>query len=200
MKIEIRSNSVHISGYVNAVERDSRVLPPAMASEATRDFVEQVASGAFSRAISRRADIKLKFNHGRDIGSTAGKTLTLKEDNIGLHADADITDSEVIKAAKKGELRGWSFGFCNPKSDWEQYRDGVDRRRLKDFDLLEVSILTDTPAYIGTSVEMRGDECSTFETRGCDDKPEVITTEEEGKPAEIPPYSKQIEVLKLKRL
>ena len=87
MKIEIRSNSVHISGYVNAVERDSRVLPPAMASEATRDFVEQVASGAFSRAISRRNDIKLKFNHGRDIGSTAGKTLTLKEDNIGLHAD-----------------------------------------------------------------------------------------------------------------
>ena len=178
MKIEIRSNSVHISGYVNAVERDSRVLPPAMASEATRDFVEQVVSGAFSRAISRRNDIKLKFNH----------------------ADADITDSEVIEAAKKGELRGWSFGFCNPKSDWEQYRDGVDRRRLKDFDLLEVSILTDTPAYIGTSVEMRGDECSTFETRGCDDKPEVITAEEDGKPAEIPPYSKQIEALKLKRL
>ena len=55
MKIEIRSDSVHISGYVNAVERDSRVLPPAMASEATRDFVEQVVSGAFSRAISRRA-------------------------------------------------------------------------------------------------------------------------------------------------
>ncbi len=35
MKIEIRSNGeVHISGYVNAVERDSRMLLPQMAAGA----------------------------------------------------------------------------------------------------------------------------------------------------------------------
>ena len=86
MNIEIRSKSVMISGYVNAVERDSRILPASMCAEATSPFVEQVEAGAFQRAIDKAADVRLKFNHQRDIGSVSGKTLTLKEDSIGLHA------------------------------------------------------------------------------------------------------------------
>ena len=45
MDVEIRSKSVIISGYVNAVERDSRVLPASMCPEATAPFVEQVEAG-----------------------------------------------------------------------------------------------------------------------------------------------------------
>ena len=38
----------------------------------------------------------------------------LYEDNIGLRAIVEITDSDVIEKAKKKKLRGWSFGFsCN---------------------------------------------------------------------------------------
>ena len=193
MDIEIRSKSVIISGYVNAVERDSRILPASMCAEATNPFVEQVEAGAFQRAIDKAADVRLKFNHQRDIGSVSGKTLTLKEDSIGLHASAEVTDPEVVEAARKKELRGWSFAFVNPVSQWESYREGVSRRKLKNFDLLEVSILTKTPAYIGTSVELRGEECHCTERRGCEDEPK-ITEEHKG----IPPYEAAIEVMKLK--
>lgn len=45
LKIEIRSTSeIHISGYVNAVERDSRVLPAEMSRAAASPFVEKVAA------------------------------------------------------------------------------------------------------------------------------------------------------------
>lgn len=40
MKIEIRNGAeIRVSGYVNAVERDSRVLPPEMAVGASSRFV-----------------------------------------------------------------------------------------------------------------------------------------------------------------
>lgn len=152
MKIEIRnSGEVHISGYVNAVERDSRLLPPQMAKKATGPFVEKVSAGAFRRAITRNPNVRMMFNHERDIDGT----LKLSEDNIGLFADMVTTDAVVCSAAAKGELRGWSFGFGEAKDLWEQYKEGVQRRTLQDFDLDEVSILTKTPAYFGTSVEVR---------------------------------------------
>lgn len=193
MNVEIRNESVIISGYVNAVERDSRVLPASMCSEATTPFVEQVEAGAFQRAIDAAADVKLKLNHEKTIGSVNGKTLTLKEDNIGLHATAEITDPEAVEAARNGELRGWSFGFRNPQSEWEEYKEGISRRRLKAFELDEVSILTKVPAYIGTSVELRGEECYCTERRGCEDE---VNVAEEHK--ETPPYKAAIEVIKLK--
>lgn len=73
MKVEIRgADEVRISGYVNAVERDSRVLPAAMGAGATTDFVEKVSAGAFRRAIARNPDVRMLFNHEREIGSVGG--------------------------------------------------------------------------------------------------------------------------------
>lgn len=46
MKIEIRADSVVIDGYVNAVERDSKVL-----HNAKGPFVEKIKAGAFKRAV-----------------------------------------------------------------------------------------------------------------------------------------------------
>ena len=48
MKIELRSDSVAIEGYVNAVERDSKPL-----SLGGGIFVEKVQAGAFRRALER---------------------------------------------------------------------------------------------------------------------------------------------------
>lgn len=173
MKIEIRNGGeIHVSGYVNAVERESRVLPAEMSPEAGSPFVEKVAAGAFKRAIARNPNVRLYFNHEREIGSVAGGQLKLTEDNIGLHADAVITDEQALKAAQNGEFRGWSFGFSGAKSTWEQ-GEKIKRRTLTDFDLTEVSILTKTPAYYGTSVEMRGDNCETRETRAFEDFVEI---------------------------
>ena len=204
MKIEIRgSKEIRISGYVNAVERDSRVLPAEMSRKASGPFVEKVSAGAFKRAIERNPNVRLLFNHEREIGSVSSGELTLREDNIGLHAEAVITDAEVIAAAKNGELRGWSFGFSGAVDKWEPYKEGVDRRTLADFSLSEVSILTKTPAYVGTSVELRNEDCLTREIRSSEDAAEV-TEIPQNKPEELPVnhghflLKKQLEILKLK--
>lgn len=52
MKIEIRSaDLMHISGYVNAVERDSKQLPASMAPGMTTPFVERIVSGTFAKSL-----------------------------------------------------------------------------------------------------------------------------------------------------
>lgn len=164
MRIEIRAKEVVISGYVNAVCRDSRVM---RLPDGTR-FVEQVGEGVFSKAIAANKDVKLKFNHERVVGSTADGSLELKEDSIGLHAVAKVADPDVIAAADAGEITGWSFGFDvieDNREDWTA--DGIKRRHLKEIQLNEVSILSGRiPAYAGTSYELRGEDISTMELRG----------------------------------
>lgn len=202
MKVEIRNagREARISGYVNAVERDSRRLPQKMCPKAKSDFVEHVAAGAFSRAISANPEIRMKFNHGRDVAGMKDGTLKLTEDNIGLYADAVVTDPEVVTAAKNGELRGWSFGFRNPVDSWEDY-NGIQRRNLSGFELDEVSILTKIPAYFGTSVEVRSldenGEPLTTETRSIEDAP-TVTQDNSGERAAKDNYGRRIALLKLK--
>lgn len=197
MELEIRGNALHISGYVNAVERESRRLPARMCSKAKSDFVEKISAGAFGRAVSRAKEVRLMFNHKRDIGGTADGTLKLSEDSIGLKAQAVITDPEAVEAAKRGELRGWSFGFTDAKDRWEDVSEGLQRRTIDDLDLQEVSILSVTPAYVGTSVELRGESLAETEYRSAEDaaKPAVMPDNNKEIAAR---YKAEIELLKLK--
>ena len=168
MKVEIRGGSVHISGYVNAVERDSKVMQGAEGS-----FVERAEAGVFQRALDRAADVKMKLNHGRDIASTAQGNLKLREDNVGLFAEADVTDAETVREARAGNLTGWSFGFTDLAPYYEDRGPGEIRKRvLRDIDLAEVSILTIAPAYIATSVEVRC-EGAASEIRSTEDAPDI---------------------------
>lgn len=157
MKIEIRSaREAIIEGYVNAVERDSRILPRRMCGlPGDKSFVERVRARTFERALGNTSGVELRFNHEDIIGGT-GENLELFEDNIGLHARAVVTDERVIHAARHGELRGWSFGFVCRADEWEDINETLERRTLTDIDLIEVSVLNKAPAYIGTSVELRG--------------------------------------------
>ena len=127
MKIEIRSDHILLDGYVNAVGRDSRVIPDRRGG-----FVKQVSPGTFARALGRGKPITLTLNHGRVLGSTATGELELREDNIGLRAKARITDPEVIEKARGKKLRGWSFGFLSVKDKWEERADAPPRRLLED--------------------------------------------------------------------
>ena len=196
MELEIRGDALHISGYVNAVERESRRLPARMCSRAKSDFVEKISAGAFGRAVSRAREVRLMFNHKRDIGGTSDGTLKLSEDNIGLKAEATVTDPDVVTAAKQGELRGWSFGFTGAKDRWEDVSEGLQRRTIDDLDLQEVSILSVTPAYVGTSVELRGESLAETEFRSAEDsaKPVVMPDNK----ATAARYKAEIELLKLK--
>ena len=159
MKITIRSDSVTLEGYVNAVERNSKPL-----TERGVTFIERIGAGAFKRAIERAKDIRILLNHkpDRDLGGISDGNLELEEDNIGLKARAVITDPEVVEDAKRGNLVGWSFGFEDTPEGVKQLRDeesGYPLRKVNDLNLFEVSILNRqrSPAYVGTLVNVRDD-------------------------------------------
>ena len=177
MKIEIRDNSIRIEGYVNAICRDSRVLPYPRGR-----FVEQIKEKVWERALEKAEDVKLLFNHkeNRQLGSLVQGNLELFEDAIGLRAICIIDDEEVIQKAKDGKLTGWSFGFIAQKDTWEDFKEGIQRRFIEELDLIEVSILDKTPAYIGTSIEQRGEETVISELRNDEFTAEIVdlTTKE----------------------
>lgn len=160
MKVSIRADSVLIEGYVNAIERDSKPLMSRIGQ-----FIERICKGAFSKALKRNDDVHVLLNHDwtRDLGSTKQGNLELKEDNIGLHARAVITDSDVVQKARQGDLVGWSFGFQDREVEQGMER-GLPLRSVKDLDLFEVSILdrTKTPAYDGTLLMARSEEDTQF--------------------------------------
>ena len=156
MKVNIRADKVEIEGYVNAIERDSKPLWSRVGQ-----FIERICKGAFKRALKRNDDVHILLNHdwNRDLGSTKQGNLELEEDNIGLKARATITDPEVVKKARSGELVGWSFGFSD-RDVINSIRDGMPHRAVKDLDLAEVSILDKrkSPAYEGTLITARAEE------------------------------------------
>lgn len=181
MKIIIRSDSITIEGYVNAVERNSKPL-----TERGVQFIERIGAGAFKRAIARAKDIRILLNHNwnKDLGGISDGTLELEEDNIGLKARATITDPEVIEDARKGNLVGWSFGFNDIPDGVSQLRDeetGLPLRKVKDLDLFEVSLLnrTKSPAYVGTLVNVRDDGSETKINLSEDNIVEEIETVDE---------------------
>jgi len=169
MRIEIRSDSVTIDGYVNAVGRDSR---PLRDRNTGQRYLEQIVPGAFKRALEQN-EVQLLLNHYHDrvLGST-GDNLSLYEDAIGLRAHAVITDAEVIQKAKDHKLRGWSFGFYERGASEEEAHGGMKRRFVEDMQLVEVSIIDDRkiPCYEGTLIETRAEEIikpDVLETRVC---------------------------------
>ena len=182
MKILVREDSVTIEGYVNAVERASKPLYSRLGR-----FVEKICAGAFKRALGRAEDVRILLNHDwqRDLGGIKDGNLELEEDNIGLHARATITDPEVIKDARNGDLVGWSFGFDDLPNGVEETRDeetGLPFRKVKDLALYEVSLLNrrKTPAYVGTLVNVRDDGSTILYSEDTEDEVELVdeTTKE----------------------
>ena len=193
MKAKIKGDSVVVSGYVNAVERDSVPMHYLRRGNAHtgKEYVERVRAGTFDKAIRKAASVPLRFNHGwdadlpGDIGSTAAGTLKLKEDAIGLFAEATITEPRVVEKAKAGKLTGWSFLFrCPAGGDhWDEPQDGspLPRRTLEDIELLDVSVLDRKPAYPANSLHVESRAAAgqdptdgdVLEARSTDDKQET---------------------------
>lgn len=196
MKVEIRNNSISLDGYVNVVNRESRILPSPRGK-----FIEHIVPGAFKKALEQAEDVKLLFNHSehRQLGSIKQGNLSLKEDVIGLRAKCTVNDAEIIDKAKKNELRGWSFGFRVLKDEWNDGEDGIQRRSIQELQLNEVSILDRTPAYYATSIEERADaEEFVFESRGFDGiTVEVIELEDEKRDTHDEEYQYNLNLIKL---
>ena len=184
MKIEIRNDKAVISGYVNAVGRDSRPI-----TDVRGKFVEQIEPGAFRASLERSENVDLLLNHdkSRVYASTRDGNLRLVEDSIGLRAEAVLTDAEMIRKARSGEFRGWSFGMYVGDSDMEERAEGIPRRHVKSLNMFEVSLIDKSriPCYVGTSVECRAEgEDVLAELRYSEEEPEIVEERSEPEPVD----------------
>lgn len=175
MDIEIRADGAHISGYVNVTEKKSRpVITPH------GKVIEEIEPRAFQGAIDRAGNITVSVDHDQThiYASTEDKTLSLYEDDIGLHADVLITDKTLIELAKKGKIRGWSFGMYNVQDEIEPRADDLPLRKIKSLDLEHITLVVKKkPCYSATSVEVRADKEIELETRTIEQSSRVTEVE-----------------------
>ncbi len=196
MKIEIRGdNMAEISGYVNATEKKSRpVITPH------GKVVEEIEPRAFAGAIERAGNVTLSVDHDDThiFAETRNNTLTLTEDDIGLHADVQITDPDLIALARKGKIRGWSFGMYNVVDELEPRAEDLPLRKVKALDLDHVSLIVNKlPVYSATSVEVRADGAEDIEIRARAD--ENVQIEDHTPKYDNTPYRERLEKIKNKK-
>lgn len=167
MKIEERADGLHINGYVNVTGKISRPLITPHGQ-----CVETIEERAFQNAIDKSGDITVTVDHDYThvYANTSDGTLHLEEDAIGLKASVIIKDKMIIEAARKGKIRGWSFGMYNVVDEMEQRAEGqLPLRHVKDFLLDHVTlVINKTPCYAATSVECRADDEVSVEFRAID--------------------------------
>lgn len=159
--MELRSDGLHIKGYVNIPGRRSR---PVMTPRGR--VIEVIEQRAFARAIEKAKDIKLMIDHERPIASTEAGTLKLNEDEIGLRAEAVVTEEQAIREARAGRMSGWSFGMSRVVDEMEERANDLPIRHVKDMDLSEVTITVNkSPVYTATMLEVRAGEETEQELR-----------------------------------
>ena len=197
MQIEIRADGAQITGYVNVTEKKSRpVITPH------GKVIEEIEPRAFEAAIGRAGNITVTVDHDSShvYASTDEGTLKLYEDSIGLHADVLIRDDTLIELAKKGKIKGWSFGMYNVKDEMEPRADDLPLRRVKALDLDHITLVVKkSPVYSATSVEIRADAEVDVETRTMEQEPQITEVELRKPDApffDIAPYRARLEAIK----
>lgn len=177
MKIEIRADGAHISGYVNVVERKSRpVITPR------GKVVEEIEPRAFARALERADNIPLTKDHDPDLvlAETRSGSLKLYEDEIGLHYDTVITDGETVREARSGKIKGLSFGMFNVQDEMEERAGDLPLRKIKSLDLDHITLVVKKhPVYSATSVEVRADAEIDMEIRTNDQVLQITEVEQQ---------------------
>jgi len=126
-------------------------------------YHEEIAPGAFTRAIEENQDVRALINHDANLvlGRTTAGTLTLTEDDHGLRMEIDPPDTtaarDLMTLVERGDVSQCSFGFIAQKEEWADDDDDGEVRRLIDCDLFDCSVVT-FPAYPDTEVDARSVE------------------------------------------
>jgi len=166
LKVEVRADGCRISGYVNVTGKKSRpIITPH------GRCVEIIEERAFERAITKSGNIDVTVDHnsGSIFAHSSDGTLKMYEDSIGLHADVIITDPNLIDIAKKGKIKGWSFGMRNVIDTLEERAGELPIRHITDFELDHLTLVVNKqPCYAATSVEVRAEGAVDIEYRAFD--------------------------------
>jgi HK97 family phage prohead protease len=125
-------------------------------------YVEQVARGAFRKALAKGHDVPLLWQHERRdmLATTKSGTLRLKEDGKGLLVEAQLPENGlgayVREMIDRGDVQGMSYGIESLPSDSILVRkDGVMHRTIANVRRLLDTSLTYEPSYEATEVELR---------------------------------------------
>lgn len=124
-------------------------------------FVEDIQPGAFTEA-AVRDDVRALFNHDSNLilGRTKSGTLTLREDETGLHYEINPPDTsagrDLVESIRRGDIDGSSFAFSVEDDTWGKTEDGMPIRTLRKVALYDVSPVT-FPAYPSSSVSVRSE-------------------------------------------
>lgn len=121
-------------------------------------FYEEIAAGAFQRALRERDDVRLLVDHNESLllARTWSGTLTLTADHEGLHARADLPATQLgrdtaLMIARK-DLSGMSFAWT-PRGtidEWRMQHDGTELRIVRQVGTLWDTSIVTYPAYPGT--------------------------------------------------
>jgi len=122
-------------------------------------YTETVIPGAFTKTLSENPDVRLLINHeGLPLARTRAGTLTLEQDDHGLHVTSSLDGNDpdvqrLIPKMKRGDLNEMSFAFRTIRETWS---DDYDKRLLTELSLAggDVAIVT-YPANPNAAVSMR---------------------------------------------
>ena len=191
LNIEIRGDGAHICGYVNATEKKSRpVVTPR------GRVIEEIEPRAFQAAIDRAENVVMTKDHEAlpILAETRAGTLKLWEDDIGLYADAVVSDPETVAEARAGKIKGWSFGMRNVVDSVEERPEGLPLRKVTALDLDHITLVVrKNPIYSATSVEVRAEGEVETEIRSAED---TVQIREEEKPDPLAEFRARAEALR----
>jgi HK97 family phage prohead protease len=145
-------------------------------------FVETIAPRFFNKSAGDGwPDVMARYNHDDSylLGTTAGRTLTLTVDDVGLDYTVDLPDTSYARdlavLAERGDVSKSSFAFYTFEDDWSMTDQGFPLRTLLSGQLIDVAPVN-MPAYVDTSSGLR----SLAEQRGIDES-DVARLAAEGK-------------------
>lgn len=125
-------------------------------------YVEEVARGAFRKALSRSPNVPLLWQHERRdmLATTGAGTMRLKDEPRGLYFEAELPQNPlgdyVLSMVERGDVRGMSYGIETLPADSTVEKRGLQYvRRVNNAQrLLDVS-MTYEPTYEAATVELR---------------------------------------------
>ena len=124
-------------------------------------FVEVVGAGAFNQAKSLGwPNVVARYNHDPNmvLGTTAGRTLALRTDNVGLEYEVLPPQSrqDIIELVERGDVQFSSFAFRVPRGgdEWSVTDQNYPLRTLHEVQLVDVAPVLD-PAYPDATAGLR---------------------------------------------
>lgn len=172
MKLEVRTYQYDEPCLRAHMENDKMILEGTAARYNTesrllyengKKFVERILPGAFKDVINN--DVVFTYNHSKDsvMARTINNTLTLSEDENGLHYRAELNNTteskDLYERVSRGDIVENSFAFnVDEGQKWSRTSEGVPLRSISRIsNLFDVSPVT-RAAYPNTEVFARGFE------------------------------------------